>query len=132
MSMLVLEPDDAIRRSLCEWLRVEAPGWSISEAASKEEAVHIAETESPRIILIDIASPGRDDLTAIQEIKAAAPRSAIVALVMYDDEVYRRNLASAGASASLLIWRTHRSLLTTIGGLLNVGQAESACSLKSL
>jgi len=119
MSMLVVEPDNAIRRSLCEWLRVEAPGWSISEATSKEEAIVMAEAHSPRMILVDIADPETDALMTIREIKDAAPESALVALVMCDEEDYLCDLASAGASASLLIWDIQTDLPATVEKLFS-------------
>lgn len=122
--MLVMEPDDAIRRSLCEWLRGQEPGWSISEATSKEQAIALAEAQSPRMILVDIADPRMDGLTTIREIKDATPASSVVALVMRDDETYLDDLRSAGASTSLLIWRIHTELMPTIRRLLVGGGAE--------
>ena len=121
MSMLVVEPDNAIRRSLCEWLRVEAPGWSISEATSKEEAIVMAEAHSPRMILVDVADPETDGLMTIREIKDAAPESHIVALVMRDGDGYRHDLAAAGASACVLIWKTQSELIPKMRALLSGG-----------
>jgi DNA-binding NarL/FixJ family response regulator len=121
MSILVVEPDDAIRHSLREWLLARVPGWPIDEAASKEEAVALSEARSPRIILVDIADPERDGLKTVREIKEAAPQSTVVALVMHDHESYRRDLASAGASASLLIWTIHTQLVPKMLELLAGG-----------
>ena len=121
MSMLVVEPDEAIRGSLRKWLLTRNPGWRISEAANEEEAVLTAEAESPRVILVDIADPRTDGLETIREIKEAAPQSALVALVMRDDERYQHDLAAAGASACVLIWKTQSELIPKMRALLSGG-----------
>jgi two-component system OmpR family response regulator len=118
MSILVVESDDAIRRSLHRRLVAASPGWRIREAASEEEAVAAAQAQPPRVILVDIADPDMDGVKTVRGIRDAAPQSAVVALVMRDDEAYCRDLASAGASTSLLIWRIDAELLPTIRALL--------------
>jgi hypothetical protein len=51
-------------------------------------------------------------------------RAHIVALTMSDDTEYRDNLASAGASVSLVIWRALCELPATIRGLRPPDGAE--------
>ena len=121
MSMLVVEPDDAIRGSLRKWLLTNNPGLRISEATNEEQAVLMAEAQSPCMILVDIADPETDGLMTIREIKDAAPESHIVALVMRDDDGYRHDLAAAGASACVLIWETQSELIPKMRALVSGG-----------
>lgn len=113
-SILILETDDVIRESLREWLQAVVPGWRIIEAGSTEEAIAVAQAEWPRIILVDIADPYEDGVEIVREIKGAAPWAAVVALAVYDDEGYRDDLAAAGASASVLIWRIRSDLVSAL------------------
>lgn len=117
MSILVVETDDIIRKSLREWLEGVVPGWRISEAGCKEEAIALAQGEWPKMILVDIADPNQDGVETVREIKAAAPWAAVVALAMHDHKAYRDDLISAGASASLLIWKIRAELLPTLNKL---------------
>jgi DNA-binding NarL/FixJ family response regulator len=128
MSILVVEPDDAIRHSLREWLLARVPDWPIDEAASKAEAVALSQARSPRMILVDIADPETDGLQTVREIKDAAPQSAVIALVMHNTEAYQKDLTSAGASGSLLIWMIHTELMPMMQALL-AGEYENGAAV---
>lgn len=113
-SILLVETDDVIRESLREWLQAVVPGWRTIEAGSTEEAIAVAQAEWPRLILVDIADPYENGIEIIGKIKEAAPWAAVVTLAMHDDEEYRDDLAAAGASASVLIWRIRSDLVSAL------------------
>lgn len=72
------------------------------EAASGEEAVTLAATESPDVILMDIRMPGMDGLAATVEVLKATPSSRVVILTTFDDDEYLYGALRAGASGFLL------------------------------
>lgn len=118
VSILLVEPDGALRKSLVNWLRGAMKECRVLEAATKEQAAIVAQAESPRTIVVDIAYPCLDGKETVRSIKTAAPWAAVVALTMCSNATYRECLASAGATESLLIWNTYRelpSVLRTVG-----------------
>jgi DNA-binding NarL/FixJ family response regulator len=121
-----VEDDSALRRSLVNWLRGVMAEYTILEAATKEQAAVVAQSESPRMIVVDIACPGLDGKEIVRSIKTAAPWAAVVALTMCDHSAYCDELTSAGASDSILIWETHGRLPAAIRQLLDAGSGEQA------
>lgn len=118
-SVLLVEPDDAIRRSLLDWLRSAMPGWLVIGAPTVEAAIALARAESPSLVLVDIADPETNGLEIVRKIRDAVPGTLLIALTMYDDEALRDDLATAGASASMLVWEVREGLLATVEKLLS-------------
>ncbi len=58
----------------------------VGEAASGAEAVRLATTLRPDIILMDLQMPDGDGLTAVQRIIAARPESRILIVTMFEDD----------------------------------------------
>lgn len=123
-SILLLQVDDTIRRSLRDWLQRAIPGWSVTGAGSLEEAIAAAEAQWPSMIVADIAHPEMDGVETVRHLKNAAPWASVVALVMQDEDDYSDCLASAGASACLLIWDIRAQLVPTLKGLVT-GESQS-------
>ena len=57
---------------------------------------------TPDIVLMDIKMPDMDGVTVTQQVLDKYPKIKIVALSMFDDEVYLENMISAGASGFIL------------------------------
>jgi DNA-binding NarL/FixJ family response regulator len=56
----------------------------VGEAADGDEAVRLAVTEAPDVLLLDIRMPGRSGIEALRMIRARAPEVAVVLLTMVD------------------------------------------------
>ncbi len=63
-TILIVEDHDAVRRSLRDWLEVEFPQCRVIEAASGEESIALIQTESPRLVIMDISLPGMSGIEA--------------------------------------------------------------------
>jgi two-component system response regulator NreC len=72
------------------------------EGGSAEEAVRLARLYKPDVVLLDVTMPGRSGLEAAQDIRQAAPKTAILVLSMHDDPSYVREAFANGASGYLL------------------------------
>ena len=72
------------------------------EAANGEEAVALAASHHPDVILMDIRMPGMDGLAATVEVLKATPSSRVVILTTFDDDEYLYGALRAGASGFLL------------------------------
>ena len=67
--VLVVE-DNEMNMQLVEYL-LEEGGFQILKATSGEDALQIANSDIPDLILMDIHLPGMDGLTVVREMKAA-------------------------------------------------------------
>ncbi len=86
-------------RQLCE-----GPGGFrvVAEAENGAQAVALARTVNPDVILMDIVMPDTDGVEAIREIMRETPTARIIALTMYRQEEYMLDAVRAGARGYLL------------------------------
>ncbi len=117
-TILVVDDHDAVRRSLRDWLQVEFPDCSVIEAASGEEAIALAQTESPHLVVMDIALPGISGIDATRQIKTALPSTQIVILTIHESDTYRADAAAAGASAHVTKRSVQTELIPIVTSLL--------------
>ncbi|HLF29323.1 MAG TPA: response regulator [Anaerolineae bacterium] len=82
--LLIVDDLVDIRRLLRAWAEME--GYQPLEAGNGNQAVEIALSEKPEVIIMDIMMPGKDGLTAIKEIRQADPITGIVVLTAYGTE----------------------------------------------
>lgn len=114
MITLVLADDHTLLR---EGLRrsFEAAGdHVVAEAVNGEEAVALALTHRPDVVVMDLSMPVMDGVTATQRIRAVAPGVRVAVLTMHDDVERTRDAISAGASAYLTKGTSFSELHATI------------------
>jgi DNA-binding NarL/FixJ family response regulator len=86
-------------RQLCEGLG----GFTVvAEAENGAQAVALARTAHPDVILMDIVMPDVDGVEAIRQIMRETPAARIIALTMYRQEGYMLDAIRAGARGYLL------------------------------
>lgn len=86
-------------RQLCEGLG----GFTVvAEAATGAQAIALARTKRPDVILMDIVMPDVDGVEAIRQIMCETPGARIIALTMYRQEQYMLDAIRAGARGYLL------------------------------
>src|SRR5512136_2789555 len=67
--ILLVDDDDLLRRSLA--FNLEKAGYRASTAANAEDALALAQRDTPDLIILDIGLPGMDGLEALQQLRAA-------------------------------------------------------------
>lgn len=82
--LLIVDDLVDIRRLLRAWAEME--GYMPLEASNGNQAVDLALSEKPEVIIMDIMMPGKDGLTAIKEIREVDPITGIVVLTAYGTE----------------------------------------------
>jgi len=98
-------------RQLCEGLG----GFTVvAEAENGAQAVTLARTTQPDVILMDIVMPGLDGVEAIRQIVGEIPAARIIALTMYRQEQYMLDAIRAGARGYLLKTVDARDLIAAI------------------
>lgn len=99
----VLLADDTSEIRLLLRLALEMDGRFevIGEAEDGQEALQLAQEHSPDAVVLDLAMPIMDGLSALPGIKLAAPRAKILVLTGFDAGSLKQDALDAGADAFL-------------------------------
>jgi DNA-binding NarL/FixJ family response regulator len=79
-------------------LQAQADMEIVAEASSGAEAVDLAQTRQPDVILMDIAMPDMSGMEATRQLKVHCPSAAVLALTIHEEEDYFYQMLDAGAS----------------------------------
>jgi two-component system, NarL family, response regulator NreC len=74
----------------------------VGEASNGKEAVELANTLQPEVVVMDVTMPELNGIEATRRIAEVAPRARVLALSMHKDSVYVREILRAGAKGYLL------------------------------
>jgi DNA-binding NarL/FixJ family response regulator len=74
----------------------------VGEAGSGDEAIKIARTSTPDVILMDLKMPGLNGIEATRRIIETQPKIGIIVLTMFDDDDSVFSAMKAGARGYLL------------------------------
>ncbi|MCB0192715.1 MAG: response regulator transcription factor [Anaerolineae bacterium] len=100
---LILADDHAVVRSGTRELLEQQPDLKIiGEASDGEEAVQLASTLQPDVVVMDVRMPRLNGIEATRRIKADYPKIRILVLTAHDDDEYVFALLQAGANGYLL------------------------------
>src|SRR6266436_3066693 len=95
--------DHAILRSGLRLLIEREAGFTVvAEAADGRQAVQLAETHHPDIVVIDIGMPILNGIEAARQILTNHPATAVAILSMHSDESYVLRSLRAGVRAYVL------------------------------
>jgi two-component system, NarL family, response regulator NreC len=86
----------------------------VGEASNGREAVSIAESLQPDVVVMDVTMPELNGIEATRRIGELAPRSRVLALSMHKDSVYVREILRAGAKGYLLKDAAGNDLLAAV------------------
>ena len=97
----ILVVDDVIPTRKLFAMRLEREGFEVVLAANGEEAVKLAISELPNLILMDMGLPVKDGWTATEEIRAhyATRRIPVIAFTNYDGEEHIRRAIEVGCNS---------------------------------
>ena len=95
----VLLADDhrMIRQALIALLKAEGNIDVVGEAADGAEAVELARTLDPDVIIMDVSMPNLNGIDATRHILAERPAMRIIGLSMHEDEAIAASMREAGA-----------------------------------
>jgi len=86
----------------------------VGEAEDGAEAIRLAQTLRPDIVLLDLAMPRVSGLEALRQIKTERPETKVVIVTVHAEDAYRRAAEDSGADAFLLKKTLVTVLLPTI------------------
>jgi len=112
---ILLADDHAMVRQGFRMILAAQPDMEIvGEAGNGREALALAGELQPDIVVMDVAMPELNGIEATRRITTASPRTRVLALSMYKDSVYVREILRAGARGFLLKDAIDRDLLAAV------------------
>ncbi|MGH3637147.1 MAG: response regulator [Mycobacterium sp.] len=100
--ILLVDDQPLLRRGFAMIIGAEPDLEIAGEAADGAEAIQLARTLTPDVVLMDIRMPGTDGITATRRIVAEQPAAKVILLTTFDLDEYAFNGLRAGASGFLL------------------------------
>jgi DNA-binding NarL/FixJ family response regulator len=111
ITILMAEDHFIVRQGLCALLNADGHFKIVGEAKTGREAVELARTLRPDIILMDIAMPVLNGLEATRQILTANPAAKVIILSAHSDDAYIERMSEAGV-AGFLEKQTSAEILT--------------------
>src|SRR5579864_1271566 len=117
LRILIADDHEVARRGIRSLLESH-PGWDVcAEAKDGRDAVELATSTKPDLVLLDIGMPNLNGLEAARQILATSPNVAILILTMHDSDNVIREVLRAGARGFLLKSDAGRDLVAAVEAL---------------
>ncbi len=101
-SILIADDHEVVRNGIRSYLETIPDIQVVGEASSGEEAlIQVAEL-IPDIVLLDLIMPGMDGIETTRRVKHISPRTQVVVLTSYHDDVHIFPALKAGAISYIL------------------------------
>jgi len=115
--LLIADDHEVVRRGIRVLLETE-PGWTIcGEAANGREAVELAASFAPDVVILDVSMPELNGFEATRQIRKALPRCEVLILTMHESEQVLRESLAAGARGYVLKADAGRTLVAAVDAL---------------
>ncbi len=116
MSIRLLIADDhgVLRAGLRALLNAEPEFEVVGEAETGEEALHMAESLRPDVVLLDVSMPGLSGIEVTREMKARFPDMRVLILTVHEDETLLREALRAGAAGYIVKRAMEEELIAAI------------------
>jgi NarL family two-component system response regulator LiaR len=102
ISILIVDDHEVVRNGIRSYLETVKEFQVVGEAASGEEAVKLVSEHIPDIVLLDLIMPGMDGVETTRHIKQISPRTQVVVLTSYHEDVHIFPALKAGAISYIL------------------------------
>ena len=100
--VLVVDDHAVVREGIRHVLAGE-PGFEVvGEAANGEQALALARSQRPDVVVLDVTMPGESGLRVAPRLRAAVPNARVLIMSMHENAEYVREGVRAGASGYLL------------------------------
>jgi DNA-binding NarL/FixJ family response regulator len=112
--LLLVDDQAVVRRALRARFGLEPDLEIVGEASSATEALLLAQSLAPDVVLMDVEMPQMDGMAATAALRRFSPQSAVVILSIHDDAPTRERARAAGAVALVEKRGTTEALLAAI------------------
>jgi two-component system, NarL family, response regulator NreC len=100
--ILLADDHSMVRKGLLMQLQQNDQFEVVAQASDGRQAVQLAESENPDVVIMDIVMPGLSGIEATAQIVKKNPKTAVVIFSMHADDTYLSRALAAGARGYLL------------------------------
>lgn len=119
ISILIVDDHEVVRNGIRAYLSTLPEFQVVGEAASGEEGVKLVAELIPDVVLMDLIMPGLDGVETTREVKKISPRTQVVVLTSYHEDVHIFPALKAGAMSYILKDMKMEKLAETIHRAVN-------------
>lgn len=112
--ILLVDDHAVLRAGLRMLLDAQKDMTVLGEAGDGSEAMTLASSLKPDVILLDLSMPGLGGLDALPALRKAVPSARILVLTMHDDESYLKQALRGGAAGYVLKKAADSELLSAV------------------
>jgi DNA-binding NarL/FixJ family response regulator len=131
---LLVDDHPLVRGGLAQLLAEERDLEVCGEASTGREALDLAASLQPDLVIVDLALPDVSGIELIRDLKSRHPHITILALSMHDEEIYAERALRAGASGYVMKGQPPQEVIAALrrvlGGGLYVSEAMAAAMVE--
>lgn len=124
--VLIADDHPVVREGLRAMLAVLPEFDLVGEATTGAEAVEVAETTHPDLVVMDLHMPALDGVQATRQLVASHPDIAVLVLTMHEDDDLLSSALQAGARGYVLKGSGHEEITNVLRSLMQGGAAFGA------
>jgi NarL family two-component system response regulator LiaR len=102
LTVIIADDHEVVRNGVRSYLEMTRDFQVVGEAASGPETIDLVAEFIPDIVLLDLIMPGMDGVETIRRIKQISPRSQVVVLTSYHEDIHIFPALKAGAISYIL------------------------------
>jgi two-component system, NarL family, invasion response regulator UvrY len=118
LRVLIADDHPVVRRGLKEIVAEALPSAAIEEARNGAEALALARTRKPDVVVLDVSMPGRSGLEVLKELKEEYPKVPVLVLSVHPEEQFAVRALKAGAAGYLTKESAPEELVRAIRAVL--------------
>ena len=117
--ILIADDHELVRKGIATTLE-EVPGWTVvAQAENGRQAVDLAQSLRPDIVILDMTMPELNGLEATRQILSNRTGERVLILTAHESEQLVREVLNAGAQGYVLKSDAGRALVTAVEALLD-------------
>ena len=101
-SILIADDHEVVRNGIRSYLETITDFQVVGEASSGEETLSMVSELIPDIVLLDLIMPGMDGIETTRRVRQISPRTQVVVLTSYHEDVHIFRALKAGAISYIL------------------------------
>ncbi len=117
--ILIVDDQAIVREGLRSLVSLNREFEVVGEAEDGREAIQMAESLKPHLVLMDLSMPKTDGLAAITEVKRRFPKTKILVLTVYKDEELILAALDLGVDGYVLKDSTYAELTVAMKSVLS-------------
>jgi two-component system, NarL family, response regulator LiaR len=102
ISVLIVDDHEVVRKGIRAYLESTAEFQVVGEASSGRKALELVADLVPDVVLMDLIMPEMDGIKTTREIKKISPRSQVVVLTSFHEDIHIFPALKAGAISYIL------------------------------